>query len=443
MPLRRRTARPVAVACLLLALPLVTIAAEGPRPLPLSPDAQIRELTQAASRGDAEAVRSALDRGAPIDGVDSLGLRGTALEKASAGGHVAVVELLLLRNATVRSGSRTGLYAAHGAGVGGHTEVLRILVAHAAPDDLDFALSSALVAAASMGHAATVAYLLDLGVHVDAIPARPQMPTALEAATERGHLELAAFLLDRGARVRVIEGRGVPAAEGVAALGDVPLLRRIAEAVETREEPRILYGPALAHASRAGQVPGVVLLLELGADPDFSGSRGLLFYSSSGQRVGAAPLPPLSFAAEQAHWAVVEVLLAAGADPERGELLHYAASWGNTTLVRRLLDDGVDLQAEGRFGNALTTLVYEPRGPRSDVEATAVLLMEEGIDPNVPYYGRRPINWALEREDTELVRLLEDGGASTGTTFSHKLRQVRKTLGGAAIAVLLLLGGSM
>jgi len=288
-----------------------------------------------------------------------------------------------------------------------------------------------------------VEYLIEVGVHVDAIPARPQMPTALEAATEQGHLELAASLLDRGAQVRVIEGRGVPAAEGIAARGDVLLLRRIADAVETREEPRSLYGPALALASRAGQVPAVMLLLELGADPDFSGSRGLVFYSSSGQRVGAPPLPPLSFAAEHAQWAVVDVLLAAGADPERGELLHYAASWGNTRLVRRLLDDGVDLQAEGRFGNALTTLVYQPRGPRSDVEATAVLLMEEGIDPNVPYYGRRPINWALEREDTELARLLEDGGASTGTTFTHKLRQVRKTLGGAAIAVLLLLGGSM
>ena len=108
--------------------------------------------------------------------------------------------------------------------------------------------------------------------------------------------------------------------------------------------------------------------------------------------------------------------------------------------VRGQISSGV---LQGRFGNALTTLVYDPRGPRSDVEATAVLLMAAGIDPNVPYNGRRPINWALEREDAALARLLEDGGASTGTTFAHKLRQVRKTLAGAAIATMLLLGGSM
>jgi ankyrin repeat protein len=213
--------------------------------------------------------------------------------------------------------------------------------------------------------------------------------------------------------------------------------------VESREGPRILYGPALAQASRAGHTPTVALLLELGADPDFSGSRGLIVYTDSGQRVGAAPLAPLTFAAEQAHWTVVDVLLEAGADPEHSELLQYAASWGRLPLVRRLLGDGVDIQTQGRFGNALTALAYAPLGPRPDVEATAVFLIEEGIDPNVPYYGRRPINWALEREDVELARLLEAHGASDGTTFSYKLRQVRRSLAGAAIAVALFFGGSM
>jgi len=77
------------------------------------------------------------------------------------------------------------------------------------------------------------------------------------------------------------------------------------------------------------------------------------------------------------------------------------------------------------------------------VEATALFLIEKGIDPNVPFYGRRPINWALEREDVELARLLEEHGASEGTTFTHKLRQLRRSLAGAAIAAALFFGGSM
>ena len=54
-----------------------------------------------------------------------------------------------------------------------------------------------------------------------------------------------------------------------------------------------------------------------------------------------------------------------------------------------------------------------------------------------------PINWALERGDVELARLLEEHGASEGTTFAHKLRQMRKSLASAAIVAALLFGGSM
>ena len=442
MWLSSRTLR-VSAACLALVLPPTADAAEGPRPIQVEQDRLVLELTQAATRGELAVVRSALERGAPIDAIDSHGLRGTALEKAAANGHDDVVELLLGRGATIRFVGGTGLNAAHSAAVGGHIEILRMLVERAAPVDPDASLSSALVAAASQGHAEIVAYLLDAGVHVDAIPPRPQMPTALEASAERGHLELTAFLLDRGAKIRVIDGRGMPAAEGVAAYGDVALLTRIARGAESREEPRILYGPALAQASRSGHAPAVALLLELGADPDFSGHHGLIIYTESGQRGGAAPLASLTFAAEKAHWTVVNVLLEAGADPEHSEVLQYAASWGNLPLVRRLLRDGVDIQTEGRYGNALTALAHAPLGPRPDVEATAVFLIEEGIDANVPYYGRRPINWALERDDVELARLLEEHGASEGTTLKYKFRQLRRSLAGAAIAAALFFGGSM
>jgi len=433
----------VGAAWLLLALPLAAVAAESPRPIRTQPNPLDLELTRAATRGDVEAVRSALDRGAAIDATDSHGLRGTALEKAAAKGHGDVVELLLARGATIRIEAGVGQFATHMAAVRGHSEIVRMLVERAPPEDPDAALASALTAAAYNGYTDIVIYLLDAGVHVDAIPPRPQMSTALESSAERGHLELTALLLDRGARVRVTDERGVAVAQGVAASGDVALLRRIANDVESSEEPRVLYGPALGQASRAGHAPAVTLLLELGADPDFSGTHGLIVYSESGQRSGIRPLAPLTLAAEQAHWAVVNLLLEAGADPERSEVLQYAASWGNLPLVHRLLGEGVDIQTQGRYGNALTALAYAPRGPKPDVEATAIFLIEEGIDPNVPYHGRLPVNWALERQDVELAHLLEEQGASEGTTFSYKLRQVRKSLAGAAIAAALMLGGSM
>jgi cytohesin len=406
-------------------------------------DPLARELARAAARGDVEAVRSVLDRGAPTDSVVSVGLSGTALEQAAAEGHGPVVELLLARGASVRTVRGTGLNAAHWAAVGGYTGVLQTLVEHADPDDPGAALSSALVAAAAGGHGDAVAYLLARGVPVDAVPPRPQMPTALEAAAERGHSELAGFLLDHGAQARVIEERGVPAAEGAAAHGELALLRRIADAVEPHDDPRALYGPALAQASRAGHAPVVVELLARGADPDFGGGRGLIIHTETGQRHGVAPAPPLSFAGESGHWTVVRVLLEAGADPGPAGLLFHAARWGNLSLVRRLLERGVDLQAEGSCGNALTELARDPRGRRADVEATALFLMEAGIDANVACRGKRPVRWAHERGDTELASLLEEAGASDGTTLGFKLRRLGKKIQSAGLIVALLLGGGM
>jgi outer membrane protein assembly factor BamB len=60
-------------------------------------NAQPPDLVAAAIRGDLEAVRSLVDRGAPVDTADRWG--GTALAFAAAEGHVEVVRFLLERGA--------------------------------------------------------------------------------------------------------------------------------------------------------------------------------------------------------------------------------------------------------------------------------------------------------------------------------------------------------
>jgi ankyrin repeat protein len=65
---------------------------------------RIERLHTAAGRGNTDAVRAALERGVPIDGLDSEG--NTPLHAAAAAGHLAVVRLLLERGATMPWASR-------------------------------------------------------------------------------------------------------------------------------------------------------------------------------------------------------------------------------------------------------------------------------------------------------------------------------------------------
>ena len=97
---------------------------------------------------------------------------------------------------------------------------------------------------------------------------------------------------------------------------------------------------ALWDAAWDGRTAVVELLLAAGADVDAKDEDGWT---------------ALHYAATRGHTAVVELLLAAGADVNAqsnagGTALHYAAFYGHSAVVELLLAAGADVDAESKIG---------------------------------------------------------------------------------------------
>ncbi len=153
-------------------------------------------LQAASANGHVEVVRLLLDHGADVNAQG--GLYDNALQVASARGHHEVVRLLLDHGADVNA--QGGLYdnVLQVASARGHHEVVRLLLDHGADGNAQGGhYGNALQAASVQGHHEVVRLLLDHGA--DANAEGGPYGNALQAASARDHLEAVRLLLDHRA----------------------------------------------------------------------------------------------------------------------------------------------------------------------------------------------------------------------------------------------------
>ena len=195
-------------------------------------------------------------------------------------------------------------------------------------------------------------------------------------------------------------------------------------------------GYGLAHqAAEAGDIPGLTLLAELGADFNFKDKRGrtpLAVAAADGHletvllllNAGADPnivdnhgYAPLYHAAAARREEVSPALAAAGADVEQlnfrrqGKgygLAHYAAGKGHVRRLRLLAELGADLNLrEDRGYTPLAVAVID------DKPESIQFLLEAGVDPNMPDNGgATPLHHAAAEGRAEVVRMLLEAGAN-------------------------------
>ncbi len=113
-------------------------------------------------------------------------------------------------------------------------------------------------------------------------------------------------------------------------------------------------------------------MLEAGADPNMQIAPNTDYFNE-----GWTGSTVLDYAASNGNTSLVRTLLEYGADPNIGQSLFEATALGSFNITRLLLAAGADINVENEFG--VTPLYLAIKSGQKDV---VHLLLESGADPN-------------------------------------------------------------
>ena len=343
-------------------------------------DYNVVPLVLAATNGSVAMVDRLLAAGADPNRGDQHD--ATPLMFAARTGRVSVVEALLASGATVGAkDSAHGQTALMWAASAGHTEIARLLIRAGAEVQVQSIIGyTPLLFAVRENHGASVRMFLDGDADIN--HAAADGTTALVLATVFGHWLLAEALLDRGADASA-DGTGFTALHWVSGIWETALTTQAAGGTDGWD----------ALAARApGKVELVQSLLAHGADPNAPLAKTPPSYGYGGfRRIAMAGATPFLVAARAADREIMQVLLAAGADP----------------LVPT--DDGTTpLIAAAGYAYAIGTDTHS----EEDALAAATLAVERGADVNAANtVGETALHAAAYAGWDSIVQLLLDRGA--------------------------------
>ncbi|XAM00476.1 ankyrin repeat domain-containing protein [Phycisphaeraceae bacterium D3-23] len=163
--------------------------------------------------------------------------------------------------------------------------------------------------------------------------------------------------------------------------------------------------PPLFNAVRQDDKEMIDILLDAGANPDGDPSYPWQI--------------PLREAFLHGNYQTAEHLLEAGADPEArvpglygSTLLTIACSWGNTGLVKLLLEYGADPNVMLIEGSPMCVIAH-----RSNAVELATLLIDAVGDPNANSFPDPPFQNAIWAENLELVEFFLNRGADVNGVY--------------------------
>ncbi|KAF5578854.1 ankyrin repeat-containing protein [Fusarium pseudocircinatum] len=320
-------------------------------------------LCYAARSGNVDAVRLLIRRGSNVNVETPAGQ--TPLTIATTHGHEKIAQILIDKGANV---DQTSLYFAVGlfgsmlrttalciAAVEGHADMVRLLLAHGA--DIEFENKKgemAIFLASSSGHADVMQLLIENGADIES--ADKTMTTPLMQACRNGHLRAVKLLLRHEAGLERINNDGKTAMSVAASSGSEPILIALMEAGARIDHEDFLDQTPLLLAAIEGHANLVELLLSKGANVE--AYRKFIHRKAFFREPRISDLTPLLAAAYYGHACVVATLLNYNADMEardaEGETpLTMAASETRYNVVELLVKRGADIQARNRRASGL------------------------------------------------------------------------------------------
>ena len=98
-----------------------------------------------------------------------------------------------------------------------------------------------------------------------------------------------------------------------------------------------------------------------------------------------------------------------GSAQDKNEEFFAAARKGDTTAIKALLDNGIDVNSKTRYGASALSYACD----KGHIEVVK-LLIDRGADVNSrdTFYGEVPLGWALSKDHIQIVKLLLDKGAT-------------------------------
>ena len=331
-------------------------------------------------------VEYLLEAGADVNALNPKG--NSALYMASNSGNLEVVRKLLAKGAQVDHAAPSTIFPLHAAVARGHVEIVEMLLdAGADLNAKNFAMTPVLVAI-SYQHERVLERLLTRGAEANAnLSEEP----ALHLATRKGSRNIVTQLLDAGVGVNTTSTKGITALQIAAALGNEDLVDRLLARSALVNSKSLAGWTALHEASMAGHIIVVKQLLYAGGDMASSAVTGFT---------------PLHCAAEKGFLDIVKLFLDHKADTElsdpAGCLLDMAVKGRNQEVVKRLVDAGVNVNAQSR--KKWTPLL---RACKEKDLALFEFLLEHGARPDLAdYQGHTPLTIASNTGELSIVRKL-------------------------------------
>ena len=379
-------------------------------------DYGVTPLALACDNGSAQMVSRLLEAGADPDVARSTG--ETPLMTCARTGSVAAVRTLLDAGANPSAAETwQGQTALMWAAAEGHTQIVRALVDAGADVHARTAGGfTALSIAAREDEPELARLLLDAGADVNATA--PGGATPLVVATVRGNTRLAMFLLEQGADPNADEAGYTPLhwAAGSWHTELTGSLRGIETARD--EEWRSMNGV------QEGRLALVEALLAHGADPDVRlvNHPPQFGFASQRFRVSMVGATPFLLAAKDANVAVMDALVAAGADTR------LATEEGTTPLM---------------VASGLGRVPAETRVTEADTLDAVQLALDLGAAVNATNaVGRSALHGAAHIRSDAAVQLLFDHGATVQVADQRGITPLMIAEGGGHILLPGLGGGS-
>ena len=359
------------------------------------------ELNIAAEIGDTTKIKNLLKKGVDINERDNFDR--TALIYAALNGHDRIINMLLESHADIHTKDHFGQTAFIAAVNRGHVNSAEILLKNGAnPSTPNGEDMLPIFIAFEREDFEMVDLLLKYGIKINTMDEKGR--TVLQRIIESYRLELVRTVLRRGIDERYI-------VHLAASVGDTTLLKTLLKNKININKRDALGRTPLLLALLYDRTQFAKMLLDQGADFSF-GEINIIY--ERGRTV-------LQRIIESNDTELVRTILGRGMDEIY--IVHLAAGVGDTTLLKTLLKNKIDINQRDQLGRTplLFALLY-------DRTQFAKMLLDQGADFSlVDNDGKTPLMVAAERRNIEGLKLLLHAGANVLAQDNQSLTALEYT----------------